>query len=132
MNISGETRILKDDKGVYKTTLVTKEINAETNEEESIFMKIHVGFRKGVDVKNKTKIIIKDGFITFFRIATGNTYDNGTPEYKYYPKLIIMDFDIIEDGVDENQPSKKYSNVQNDFDEEGINGYYSGSDELPF
>jgi len=132
MNITGETRILKDDKGVYKTTLVSKELNAETNEEETIFMKVHVGFRKGVEVKNKTKINIKDGFISFFRVATGNTYDNGVPEYKYYPKLVVMSFETIEEGIDEVQQTKKYSNTQNDFSEDGITGYYSSSDDLPF
>lgn len=132
MNISGETRILKDDKGVYKTTLVTKETNTETGEEESIFMKINVSFRKGVEVKNKTKINIKDGFITFFRINSGETYNDGNPIYKYFPKLMIMDFDIVEEGIDEVQQTRDYSNNKNNYSEDGVTGYYSSNDELPF
>jgi len=110
MNITGEMRILKDDRGVYKTTLVTTETNRTTNEEEKIFMKINAGFRRGVELKNKTKINVKEGFITFFRIATNETYEDGKPIYKYFPKIMIMDFDIVEDGVDEVQQTKEYSN----------------------
>lgn len=110
MNITGEMRILKDDRGVYKTTLVTAETNRATNEEEKIFMKINVGFRRGIEIKNKTKINVKEGFMTFFRIATNETYGDGKPIYKYFPKIMIMDFDIVEDGVDEVQQTKEYSN----------------------
>lgn len=130
MNVTGETRILKDDRGVYKTTLASKEFNVETNEEESIFMKINVGFRKGIELKHKTKINIKDGFLTLFRVPTGNTYEDGNKEYRYFPKLIVLDFDIVEDGVDEVYSKKDYSNNQNSSNEFD---YYSGTiDDLPF
>ena len=130
MNVTGETRILKDDRGVYKTALASKEFNAETNEEESIFMKINVGFKKGVELKHKTKINIKNGFLTLFRVPTGNTYEDGNKEYRYFPKLIVLDFDIIEDGVDEVYSKKDYSNNQNSSNEFD---YYSGTiDDLPF
>ena len=134
MNITGETRILKNDRGIYKTTLVGKEINKETNEEERIFMQINVGFRKGVELKNKTKINVKDGFITMFRVPTDELKDDGTPRYKYFPKFMIMDFDIVEEGVDEVQTSRKQSNTQNDFSDNslGFDNYYSSDDELPF
>lgn len=130
MNVTGETRILKDDRGVYKTTLASKEFNAETNEEESIFMRINVGFKKGTELKHKTKINIKDGFLTLFRVPTGNTYEDGNKEYRYFPKLIVLDFDIVEDGVDEVYTKKDYSNNQNSSNEFD---YYSGTiDDLPF
>ena len=48
MNITGEIRILKDDRGIYKTTLVTTETNKETQEDVKAFMKINVGFKKDV------------------------------------------------------------------------------------
>lgn len=131
MNISGETRILKDDRGVYKTTLVTSETNKETGEEEKVFMKINVGFRKGVEVKNKTKINVKEGFISFFRVDTGDFYEDGRPIYKYFPKFIVMDFDIVEDGVDEVQQTKDYSGTSNNFSDDSFGGY-SNSDDLPF
>lgn len=130
MNVTGEARILKDDRGVYKTTLVTTETNKETQEEEKAFMKINVGFKKDVEVKNKTKINIKDGFLTFFRIATGETYDNGKPIYNYFPKLVIMDFDVIEEGIDETYQTKDYSASQTNFSDDTLGGY--DDSELPF
>lgn len=133
MNITGEIRILKDDRGIYKTTLVTTETNKETQEDVKAFMKINVGFKKDVEVKNKTKINIKDGFLTFFRIATGEVYDNGKPVYSYFPKLVIMDFDIIEEGIDETYQTKDYSTTQTNFSDDTFEGYYSDTtDDLPF
>lgn len=133
MNITGEIRILKDDRGIYKTTLVTTETNKETQEDVKAFMKINVGFKKDVEVKNKTKINIKDGFLTFFRIATGEVYDNGKPVYSYFPKLVIMDFDIIEEGIDETYQTKDYSTSQTNFSDDTFEDYYSDTtDDLPF
>lgn len=136
MNIIGEMRILKDDRGVYKTALVNTENNNETGEEEKIFMRINVGFKKGVEVKHKTKINVKEGFMTFFRIPTGNTHENGTPEYRYFPKLVVLDFDVVEEGVDEVQQTRDYSKTQ---DNEMSNTYSITSeeyneytDDLPF
>ena len=124
MNISGEARILKDDRGVYKTTLVNTDTNKETGEEEKIFMKINVGFKKGFEVKNKTKINITNGFITFFRIDTREVKEDGKTDYKYFPKLVIMDFEIVEDGVDEVMSSKPKKVVENDFSDDTFGGYY--------
>lgn len=133
MKIVGEALILKDDRGVYKTSLANKELN-ENNEEETIFMRINVGFRSGVSVKHKTKINIKDGFLTFFRIPTENS--EGEKEYKRFPKIIVMDFDVIQEGVDEVYHTKNYSenqeenNTSEDIGE--ISEYYPEPDDLPF
>ena len=135
MNISGEARILKDDRGIYKTTLVSTDTNKETGEEEKIFMKINVGFKKGIEVKNKTKINITNGFITFFRIDTGEVREDGKTDYKYFPKLVIMDFELIEDGIDEVYSSKSKKNVESDSrysDEVETNYIPDDFDELPF
>ena len=135
MNISGEARILKDDRGVYKTTLVSTDSNKETGEEEKIFMKINVGFKKGVEVKNKTKINITNGFITFFRIDTGEVREDGKPDYKYFPKLVIMDFEVIEDGIDEVYSSKPKKASESNFSNDTFGGYYPDTyseDTLPF
>ena len=133
MNITGEINILKDDRGIYKTTLVGKELNRETNEEERIFMQINVGFRKGVDLKNKTRINVKDGFISLFRMATDEVKEDGTPKYKYFPKFMIMDFDVVEEGIDEVQTSRKQTTQQtNPVSDDVFGGYYSDDSELPF
>ncbi len=136
MNISGEARILKDDRGIYKTTLVSTDTNKETGEEEKIFMKINVGFKKGVEVKNKTKINITDGFITFFRIETGEVDEDGNlkqPIYKYFPKLVIMDFEVLEEGIDEVYSSKPKKAVETN-SSDNMGEFYTAEDMdiLPF
>jgi hypothetical protein len=48
---------------------------------------IDAGFKKGVDLANKTKILIKDAFLT------GTEFNGNTK-----PKIIVMDFDVLEGG----------------------------------
>lgn len=59
-NFSGEVMIFKNDKGFYSTTLSKKNQDGSyTN------AYVAVAFKKGVDIPNKTKINIKNGFLTF-------------------------------------------------------------------
>lgn len=122
--------IFKNDRGVYKATLSKKDTN-ENGEQITRYMNIHVGFRKGVELKNKTKIKVNNGFLTFFPIETGNIKDNGKKEVLNFLKIMIMDFEVLEDGIDENFHSKEYAqkdvNSNDDFDD-----FYSNNDELPF
>ena len=133
MNINGQVTIFKNDKGIYKLPITNKEIQ-ENGEEKTIYMQINVGFRKGVEVKNKTKINIKDGFLTFFKIDSGEVTEGGKPIFKKFPKVMVMDFDVIEEGTDEVYHSKDYSNKQHSFSDDAFGGYYSDNsdDELPF
>ena len=131
INVNSEkTTIFKNDRGVYKATLSKKDTN-ENGEQITRYMNIHVGFRKGIELKNKTKIKINNGFLTFFPIETGNIKDNGKKEVLNFPKIMIMDFEVLEDGVDENFHSKEYAqkdvDTNNEFDD-----FYSNNDELPF
>lgn len=131
MNISGQVTIFKNDKGIYKLSITNKELQ-ENGEEKTIYMQINVGFRKGVEVKNKTKIDIKDGFLTFFKIDSGELTEDGKPIYRKFPKAMIMDFDVIEEGTDEVYHSKDYSNTQNNSDTGYFSGTYANDDDLPF
>ena len=131
INVNSEkTTIFKNDRGVYKATLSKKDTN-ENGEQITRYMNIHVGFRKGVELKNKTKIKVNNGFLTFFDVKTGNIKDNGKEEVLRFPKIMIMDFEVLEDGVDENFHSKEYAqkdvDTNNEFDD-----FYSNNDELPF
>ena len=131
INVNSEkTTIFKNDRGVYKATLSKKDTN-ENGEQITRYMNIHVGFRKGIELKNKTKIKINNGFLTFFPIETGNIKDNGKKEVLNFPKIMIMDFEVLEDGVDENFHSKEYA--QKDVDtNDNFDDFYSNNDELPF
>lgn len=123
--------ILKDDRGVCKTAISSKEVD-ENGEEKTIFTKLNIQFKKDVEVKNKSKIAVKKGFMSFFKIKTDETNENGKPKYDKHLKFIVLDFDLLEEGIDENYQTKKYSeqkttNASNTFDD-----YYANDDDLPF
>lgn len=77
MNITGQTMIFRNDKG-YSTTISNKK---EDGTYENMF--ISVNFKKGIEVENKTKINIVNGFLTFYTNNAGNKI----------PKLVITDFE---------------------------------------
>ena len=65
MNISGETMIFKNDRG-YSTTISNKK---EDGSYENMF--IPVNFRKGIELLNKTKINVINGFLSFYKTKDG-------------------------------------------------------------
>lgn len=131
MNVTGQATIFKNDKGAYKLAVLSKK-NQDNGTEKNIFMNMFVGFKKGVEIKNKTKIDIKNGFLTFFQIDTGEFDEKGNKISKKIPKIMILDFDVIEEGIDEVQHSRDYSNKQNNYIENEFGGYSNSSDDLPF
>lgn len=55
---------------------------------------IDAGFRKGVDLANKSKIIIKEAFMT------GNSFNGKTS-----PKIFVLDYEVLEGGESAPKPS---------------------------
>lgn len=127
MQIIGEVTILKDNRGICKVGIANKELQADGTEVTK-FMRMNIGFRKGIEVKNKSKINIKDGFLTFFRIETDQVNENGDKIYKSYPKIMVMDFEVIEEGTDEVYQHKEYTTTQ----ETEVGSEFVSDDELPF
>ena len=82
-NFSGETMIFKNDKGFYSTTLSKK--NQDGTYANAY---ISVGFRKGVDIPNRTKINVKSGFLTF------DQYERDGSKITNL-KLFISDFETL-------------------------------------
>jgi hypothetical protein len=80
MKITGETMIFKNDIG-YSTSISNKK---EDGTYEN--MSISVNFRKGVEIPNKTKINITDGFLSFYK----------TKNDEKRLKLVVMDFETNE------------------------------------
>lgn len=80
MKITGETMIFKNDIG-YSTSISNKK---EDGTYEN--MSISVNFRKGVELENKTKINITDGFLSFYK----------TKNDEKKLKLVVMDFETNE------------------------------------
>ena len=81
MKVTGETMIFKNDIG-YSTSISNKK---EDGTYEN--MSISVNFRKGVELENKTKINITDGFLSFYK----------TKNDEKRLKLVVMDFETNED-----------------------------------
>jgi len=76
MKVTEETMIFKNDIG-YSTSISRKK---EDGTYENMF--IPVNFKKGVEVENKTKINITNGFLSFYK----------TKEGLAKIKLVVMDF----------------------------------------
>lgn len=103
INIGNETSkltIYKDEQGRYKIYIMGKETQ-EDGEVKNIFMSKKVQFRKGVEVKNRSKIEVLKGWTSCYRIKTDELTEDGKPKYKYLDKYFISEFNLLEDGVDE-------------------------------
>ena len=72
---------------------------------------IDAGFRKGVDLANKSKILIKDAFMT------GNSFNGKTS-----PKIFVLDYELMEEYVlgklEENPSADDFLMIPDGADEE--------------
>lgn len=118
--------IYKDEQGKYKIYIKGTEFK-ENGEKQDIFMSKKVQFRKGVEVKNKSVIEVIKGWIDCYRIQTEELNENGKPKYKYFDKLFINEFNLLEEGTDEVQKIRQpKQELQDSF------AFDIGQDELPF
>lgn len=109
INIGKDKSILtiyKDDQGRYKIYIKGTETQ-EDGEEKDIFMSKKVQFKKGVEVKNRSKIEVIKGWTSCYRIQTDELTEEGKPKYKYFDKYFISEFNLLEDGVDEPVKAKQ-------------------------
>ena len=89
VSASGETMIFRNEyqgKSFYSTSL-SKKLADGTWENGNI----GVQFRKDVEMHNKTKINVKEGFLTFYK-----TKDE-KPKAVHY--LFVLDFDVVDGQV---------------------------------
>ena len=118
INIGNNKSILtiyKDEQGKYKTYIKGTEAQ-EDGEIKNIFMSKKVQFKKGIEVKNRSKIEVTKGWINCYRIKTDELTEDGKPTYKYFDKYFISEFNLLEDGVDEPVKTKqKTQSKQEDF-----------------
>lgn len=128
INIGNGTSILtiyKDEQGKFKTYIK----GTETQEDGSIkdiYMSKKVQFKKGIEVKNKSKIEVVKGWSSCYRIKTDELTEEGKPKYKYFDKYFISEFNLLEEGVDEPQKPKQTQQKQGDF------SFTIDDDMLPF
>lgn len=129
INIGNDKSILtiyKDEQGKYKTYIKGTETQ-ENGEVKDIFMNKKVQFKKGIEVKNRSKIEVTKGWINCYRIKTDELTEDGKPTYKYFDKYFISEFNLLEDGVNEPVKTKQQTQPkQEDF------SFVPTEDDLPF
>lgn len=118
--------IYKDEQGKFKTYIKGTEIQ-EDGSIKDIYMSKKVQFKKGIEVKNKSKIEVVKGWPSCYRIKTDELTEEGKPKYKYFDKYFISEFNLLEEGVDEPQkPKQQTQPKQEDF------SFSVSDDDLPF
>lgn len=129
VNIGNETSkltIYKDEQGRYKT-YIKSTTTKENRETEDTYMSKKVMFRKGVELKNKSVIEVTKGWLSPYKIKTDELNENEKPKYKYFDKLFVSEFNLLEEGTDEVQKTRQpKQEPQDSF------AFDIGQDELPF
>lgn len=129
INIGNNNSILtiyKDEQGKYKTYIKGTELQ-EDGSVKDIYMSKKIQFRKGVEVKNKSKVEVTKGWSNCYRVKTDQLTEEGKPKYKYFDKYFISEFNLLEEGVDEPQkPKQQTQPKQEDF------SFSVSDDDLPF
>lgn len=115
--------IYKDEQGRYKIYVKGTETQ-ENGEIKNIFISKKVQFKKGVELKNKSKIEVINGWLSCYRIKDGTTEEE-KPKYKYFDKYFISEFNLLEEGVDELQKTRQQPKQENF-------SFIPTEDELPF
>lgn len=105
-NITGETMIFKNNNGFYSTTISKKKQDGSYDNAY-----INVGFKKDVDVENKTLINIKNGWLTFDKYEKDGKTNT-------YLKIFVNEFDVVS-GNSVQAPSSN-------------NDMFASTDDLPF
>lgn len=95
----------------------------------SIFYSKKVRFKKDIKPKHKTKIKINNGFISPYRFLT--TDEAGEEKYIYGDSLFVLDFEILEEGTDEEPQPREYKKKEDNEDGFSIS-FDDDSDSLPF
>ena len=108
LNITGEQVIFKNKNNTWYYTTTSNKLEDGTYEKNFIT----VGFRKGVEIENFTKINIKEGFLTHY------SYQNEDGETIKRFKIMVMDFDVVEtySNNTENTTNNEMSDIYPDDD----------------
>lgn len=102
-NFEGQTKIFRNDKGFYSTSISKK--NSDDTWDNAY---INVSFRKGVEIENGTTIDVKQGFLTF------DKWENKEGKTNTFLKIFILDYEIV---GNEKQPKSKKEPAPTDDDD---------------
>lgn len=92
LNFTGKSRIFRNEKGFYSTTISRKDKDSQTYKK----MYISVNFKKGVEITNETDIIITNGFLSF------NEWTDKDGKIQRNPVLVVLEYEL-ENGTNNNQ-----------------------------
>lgn len=113
-------KIFKDDKGIYSTYIPCSEAKGNGVYEKAKPSRFMVQLPKGKELKNQSIIMLKSGFIA-------DTKKKKEDKCNYYNKLVIRDYELLEEGTDEVQKTRQpKQEPQDSF------AFDIGQDELPF
>lgn len=115
-----QMKIFKDDKGMYETYIPCSEAKGNGVYEKAKPSKFIVQLPKGTELKNQSIIMLKSGFIADTKKKKEDAYD-------YYNKLIIIDYELLEEGTDEVQKTRQPKQ-----EPQASFAFDIGQDELPF
>ncbi len=100
INVTGEIFIKKTEKGVYYTNTATKKLEDEKYD----YAPILVGFKKGVELEDFTKIKVTNAFLTHFR-TNDDTFRN---------KIMVLDFEVLSEGKSKAVADNGFAEVTDD------------------
>lgn len=111
MKVTGQAMIFANKHESMSGTWYTYATGISSKREDGSYasMYIDVRFRKGVTVENKTKINIKDGFLTMREFTA-----NGGDVVKRIV-LMVMDFEIAEESGFASAPAEPQAETQSGF-----------------
>ena len=89
INVTGEIYIKTTKNNGYYTTTSSK--NEEGSEKKYDLAPISVNFRKGVQIDNGTRVNIKNGFLSHYKLKKDDS-----EEEEIRNKIVVLDYEIID------------------------------------
>lgn len=105
INVTGEIYVKTSKNNCYYTT--TSHKNEEGSEKKYDLAPISVNFRKGVQVDNGTRINIKNGFLSHYKLKKADL-----EEEEIRNKIVVLDFEVIDKK--ENGNSAEFIPIEDD------------------
>ena len=106
MRVNGETMIFRNEREGKDGKFYTYATGVSSKKQDGTYVNgyLDVRFKKGVVVENKTKIDIKDGFLTVREFIAGN-------DIKKKIELMVLDFDTVSQSNDTGFSALNYDDV---------------------
>lgn len=114
MNITGRVKVFKDENGKYFTFIKGNYLD-ENGLDKNFFIRKKILIPKDKNLKNKSLIEIKNGWVSEYRFKTDED------EIVYGESYYIKEWDLIQDGIDINFKKKEYHKKEDKPEEKDFN-----------